>query len=89
MNISSALVSPVPGCGWVLRLALEELPGVEVHAVSPEGKLVITLEGGDDQASADAFETVQRLDGVLCAALIYTHTEMDPNEEIGDETDAT
>ena len=89
MNISSAVVNISPGCGWVVRLALQHLPSVEVHAVSADGKFVITFECTDDGAAADMFEAVQRMDGVLSAALVFSQTEEDPNQEICDETDAT
>jgi nitrate reductase NapD len=89
VNISSAVVSAFPRCAEEVRQTLSALPGVEVHAVSAEGSIVITLECSGDQEATAAFETVRQTTGVLSAALVFMQTEQDPNQEICDEIDAT
>ena len=49
--------------------------GVEIHATSPEGKLVVTLEAPTAREIGARIEEIQRLDGVLSASLVYQHTE--------------
>jgi nitrate reductase NapA len=44
MNISSVIVIPQPGRAEEVVAALGRLEGVEVAAVSPEGKIIATIE---------------------------------------------
>jgi len=48
---------------------------VEVHAVTPEGRMVVTVERPDDREVKEAFDAIGRVDGVLSTALIYHHDE--------------
>ena len=89
VNISSAVVSAFPGCAEAVRQTLIALPGIEVHAVSAEGRIVVTLECSSDQGAAEVFETVRQTTGVLSTMLVFTQTEQDPNQEICHEPDAT
>jgi nitrate reductase NapD len=53
-----------------LRAQLKGLPGVEIHAETPDGRFIITVE---DTAEANAGETLlalHRIDDVLAAALV-------------------
>ncbi len=89
MNISSVIVDPLPGRVHAVEQALQRLPGVEVHAVSPRNRIVITLECGSEREAVEAFEAVRATEGVLSASLVYTQTEQDPNRSIFDEADPT
>jgi nitrate reductase NapD len=75
INISGLLVHARPDKAQAVRARLRGIPGVEVHAVSPEGRLVVTLENASDRDMADTFERVQALPDVLSASLIYHHSE--------------
>lgn len=75
INISGLLVHAHPDRAEAVRVRLLELPGIEVHAVSPEGRLVVTLENASDGDMAATFERVQTLPDVLSASLIYHHSE--------------
>ena len=88
MNISSAIVHALPELSESVRARIEAQAGMEVHGVSPEGRLIVTIERSNDREAADAFEVLRQMDGVLSAMLTYTQTETDPYEEICDETDA-
>lgn len=82
MNISSLIVIPHPDHRLKVERALAELAGVEIHAVAPDGKLVVTIEAADDTATAEIFEQIGRLSGVLSASMVYQHSESDPEHEI-------
>ncbi|MCC7257676.1 MAG: chaperone NapD [Gammaproteobacteria bacterium] len=75
INISGLLVHAQPERAEDLCKQLLQIPGIEVHAVSPEGRLVITLENASDQAMADTFARVQALPDVISASLVYHHAE--------------
>ncbi len=51
--------------------AVAALAGAVVHATSAKGKLVVTLEAGSSDAVTQAVSSIQHMDGVLSAALVY------------------
>lgn len=80
INISGLLLHVHPDRAEAVRAHLLQMPGIEVHAMSPEGRLVVTLENASDREMADTFARVQALPHVLSASLIYHHSE--DNREI-------
>jgi nitrate reductase NapD len=85
MNISSVIVIPHPDHIEAVRLRLQEVEGVELHAVSPEGKMIVTVEADDDRTTTGTYEFISQLDGVLSASMVYHHNESDPDMEISQE----
>ena len=55
--------------------AIAGMSGAEVHAVSPDGKLVVVLEAPGAREIAARMDDIQRLDAVLSASLVYQHNE--------------
>ena len=55
INISGLLVHAHPEKAEAVRARLLQMPGIEVHAVSPEGRLVVTLENASDGDMAATF----------------------------------
>lgn len=82
MNISSAIVHARPGHAEVVRHALAAIAGVEIHAVSAEGKLIVTIESPGDRETADTFEAISQMDHVMSTSMVYHQTESDPDKEI-------
>ena len=81
MNISSILVNVRAEQIAQVQQALVTLNGVEVHAATEEGRLIVTIEAESDQAVANMFEVINHLPGVLSASMVYHQTESDPDEE--------
>lgn len=86
MNISSVIVIPHPDHIEAVRLRLQEIDGVELHAVSPEGKMIVTVEADDDRTTTGTYEYISQLDGVLSASMVYHQYE--PNPETGISVEA-
>ncbi len=82
MNISSAIVYAKPLHETALRAQLTALPGVEIHANTEDGRLIVTLECDDDEQSIDLYKTIEHLPGVLSVAMIYQQTESNPDQEL-------
>lgn len=82
MNISSVLVNARSEMVKQLQSELPALPGVEVHAATEEGRMIVTIEAESDRAVADMFETINRQPGVLSVSMVYHHNESDPDEEV-------
>ena len=77
MNISGIVVHASPDKIDTVRTQLEQIPGVEVHAASAEGKMVVTIEKPGDRETADIFEEISRNPGILSTAMVYHHFEPD------------
>ncbi len=87
MNISSAIVIPGPDHVQAVVAGLNAVDGVEVAAVSPEGKIIITIETVDDRATIQTYEAISLMDGVMSASMVYHQNESDPDKEFCNETD--
>jgi nitrate reductase NapD len=81
MNLSSVLVNARPQALHRLREGLAALHGIEVHAATEDGRLIVTIEGDSVQAIADLFAQINQQPGVLSAAMAYHQFEPDPDEE--------
>lgn len=80
MSISSLVLQAKPEDLERVREQVLAIAGAEIHAVSPDGKLVVTLDESETQAAADKLTALHKLDGLMSAALVYTYFE-DENVE--------
>lgn len=79
MNISSAILHIAPARLEEACAALLQMPGVEIHARTPEGKVVVTLEDDDTNSAADSYVALHGMPGVASVAMVYQYS--------GDESD--
>lgn len=75
VHISSVVVHAVAGRLDAISTAVERLPGVEVHASDPAGKLIVTIESGTEAGIAERLDAIRALDAVYAASLVYHHVE--------------
>ena len=75
MHIAGVVVQTRPEHLAAVQSLLEEIARVEVHAVNPDGRFVVTIEGDHRHAVADALHRVNALQGVLSACLVYEQSE--------------
>lgn len=78
-HITSLFVLSRPTSRHEVASAIAQMPGAEVHAVTEEGKLVITLEGAAQRTIIDCIDAINALPGVISASLIYH--QFDESEE--------
>jgi nitrate reductase NapD len=71
LHITSLVVHSTPKHVQGVSALIAALPGARVHAVSPAGKLVVTLEAATAGEILSQVNGIQRTDGVLSAALVY------------------
>lgn len=81
MNICSAIVHAKPEMAGVVQERLETFRGVEIHGGVEVGKLVVTLEGQNDDALADTMARFNDITGVINTVMIYHYC----GEESADE----
>ncbi len=83
MNISGVLVHARPERAEAVKQQLIKIPGVEVHAISPEGRMVLTIETEHTGQMADTLVACQNVAHVLSATMIYHHDEeLDEDETV-------
>jgi periplasmic nitrate reductase NapD len=70
-HVSSLVVLTQPPLRHRLAEQIGALEGAEVHVVSEEGKLVVTLEGPSQRPIMAAIDAINAMPGVLSAGLIY------------------
>lgn len=63
-----------------IRKKLQKQQGVEVHAESDDGRLVVTVEDESRKQVAERIMKFHELEGVLSAAMIYQFSDEDLNE---------
>ena len=71
MNISSLVVRARPDRCDDVRTALEAMPGLDVHAATEAGQLIVVAEHPDTATAADSFVAMHRIEGVLSVSLVY------------------
>ena len=82
MNISSAIVYAKSEHDQALRTLLSQVPGVEVHASTEDGKMIITIETESDRSAVAIYEDIERMEGVLSVAMIFQQTESHPDQDL-------
>ena len=78
MEIASLVIRARPDAIDRVRDRLARLPGVEVAAASPLGRLAVVVEDRPGVSFEKTLLDVHQVEGVLSATLIYQHSEQDP-----------
>ena len=82
MHISSIVVHADPPSLARVSAAIDALAGVQTHASTPEGKLVVTIEAPTEGESIARMDEVHALAGVLAVAMVFHQFESDPELEL-------
>lgn len=78
MNISGVIVRARPEQLAAVRARLAEIAGVEVHAATDDGRLIVTVEEASDRLLADAVIGLNNVPGVLAASMVYHQYDEGP-----------
>jgi nitrate reductase NapD len=81
MNISGIVLRTRPEHAEEVRATLAALPGVEVHAATGDGRLVLTLEDAGTASAADTFVQLHDIRGVMSVAMIYQYSDESGTQE--------
>lgn len=81
MNISGIVLRARPENAAEVRDSLAALPGVEVHAATGDGRLVLTLEDAGTASAADTFVKLHDIRGVMSVAMIYQYSDESGTQE--------
>ena len=80
MSITGLVIHAAPQNCASVQTAIEALDGAEVHKVTDDGRLVVTVDNPDDGKAAQVFDSFRTIAGVLSTSLVYTHFEEDHGE---------
>jgi len=75
MKVASLVVRARPERLAALRNELARMPGVETHAVLPEGRIVVTVEDVDGAYPAESIVSIHNLGGVIGVSLVYEYSD--------------
>ncbi|MBS8226448.1 chaperone NapD [Vannielia litorea] len=75
MNICGCLVHVARDVVPEARAAMEATPGVEVHAQSEDGRLVVVIEDTEVAYASDTIMGLHQIPGVISLTLNYHHFE--------------
>lgn len=71
MNISGVIVRARPEKLAAVRARLADIAGVEIHAATDDGRLIVTVEEESDRDLADTVLSLHDVPGVLSASMVY------------------
>ena len=80
INLCGVLVHAQPQYTGEVRTQLEAEPGVEVHAVTDDGRIVLTLEKTTRQQTGDALGQIEKFNHVLSTSLVYQYFDENHQE---------
>jgi len=87
MNITSIIVHAKPTELASVRSKFEQIPGVEIQAVTEDGKFIVIIETETDGESASTFDRINSTDGVMSVAMVFHQFESDPDIEVPVQAD--
>ena len=82
MHIAGVLVQTRPEHVPALSARLAGVRGLEIHHTEADGRMVVTIEGLSRRDVAEALASLQTLDGVLAASLVYETSDFEPLEAL-------
>jgi periplasmic nitrate reductase NapD len=74
-HIAGIVVYALPARIAATKARIASLPGAEIHAVSADGKLIVTLETDSARRTLDYMDAIRALRGVADVVLVYQHAE--------------
>ena len=63
-----------------VRSALLAIPGVEIHSAE-SGRMVVTVEDESYRKVADNINSIQYIDGVVSASLVYQYSDQQDTQQ--------
>ncbi len=75
MNISSCVIRCNPENLEAVKKRVEESGVCDIHIVDEKGYLIVTIEGEGIEEEVKKLKTLQFLEGVLSADMVYSYSE--------------
>lgn len=81
MQISGVLLQVRPEQAQSVRECIARIAGTEVHAITADGRIVLTVEREHGQELAQTLQQMTDIPGVLASALVYHYFDSDDTQE--------
>lgn len=75
VHIAGIVVYAMPPHLDATKANIASIPSAEIHAISTDGKIVVTLEADTARRILDTMDAIRALPGVVDVALVYQHAE--------------
>lgn len=76
VHVAGVLVKCYPQNCQLVSDRLTQLPGTEVHVMSNDGSLVVTVEATEKEKNIiDTITDLNNIEGVLASSLIFHHND--------------
>ncbi len=75
MNISSCVIRCNPKDLQDVKKRVEESGVCDIHIVDEKGYIIVTIEGDGIEEEVKKLKTIQFLEGVLSADMVYSYSE--------------
>ena len=76
-SVAGLLVHSRPGNCHKVGTLLQQMQGVDVHVVNPDGKLVVTVEEQPgERFIIDRITQINNVEGVINTALVFSQSEL-------------
>jgi nitrate reductase NapD len=82
MNVSSVIIRTRPEFGASVGATLGAWPGVGVHAITADGRIVATLEDSSTGTAADMYVRLHDVVGVFSVSMVYQYSDESKDEEL-------
>lgn len=79
MNICGCLVHLSEIAPEDTRTRIEDMDGVEIHAASGDGRLVVVVEDTASASASESIMAIHQIPGVISVTLNYHHFEDQPS----------
>lgn len=87
MDVASLVIRARPADLEAVHDRLGAMPGVEVVAAAPDGRLVVVVEDHPGASFDEALVAIHRIEDVLSATLVYQYSDAIP-ESVSESTEA-
>ena len=81
INVCGVLIHTRTEYAEEVRAKLENEEGVEVHSVTDNGRLVVTVEKKTQQETGDTINDFQELDHVISTSVVYQYFDQEAENE--------
>ena len=75
MHIASMVIRTRPEDIRGIETSLNAMTGVDVHAVTTDGRLVVTIEGADRSICGERLMAIHAIPRLLSAGLVYEQSD--------------
>jgi nitrate reductase NapD len=74
-NICGVLVHAKQHCMHQVKTDLLAMAGVDIHEITAEGRMVVTIEGESRRHVADTLTAFNNVENVLSASMVYQFSD--------------